>query len=150
MHAFNAALCRRLAEHDVTIDAVYSCVFHPTEGIGQFRRDSPLRKPRPGMIQQAADEHDLDLAASFAIGDKLTDVLAGRAAGCRTILLSTGRGSQRDNEPEARPDFLVGNLVEAVQAIECAGAPAGRMLQAPGDPREIGQRSRRGHPEYLH
>ncbi len=87
MQAFNDALCLRLAAEGIEILAVYACVFHPTEGLGRYRRDSPLRKPRPGMLLAAAAEHGLELAGSFTVGDRLSDVAAGRAAGCRTVLL---------------------------------------------------------------
>ena len=77
---------------------MYYCQLHPTEGIGKYRCDSPLSKPQPGMILQAATEHDLDLAASYMIGDKKSDILAGQAAGCRTILLATGAGGRGEEE----------------------------------------------------
>ncbi len=94
MHTFNAALCRLLHDGGIKIAGIYFCPFHPTEGLGEFRRDSPLRKPAPGMLLQAAQDHGLDLSASVAIGDKLSDVAAGRAAGCRTVLVQTGAEAQ--------------------------------------------------------
>ncbi len=114
MHAFNAALCQRLAVAGVEILAVYACVFHPSEGMGCYRCDSHLRKPRPGMLLAAAQAHDIDLAGSFAIGDRATDVAAGQAAGCRTILLS--QDSRLAVEP--RPDFVAADLVDAAACIE--------------------------------
>jgi D-glycero-D-manno-heptose 1,7-bisphosphate phosphatase len=131
MHEFNAALCRRLADAGVTIEAVYACVFHPTEGIGEYRRESTHRKPQSGMFLQAAAEHNLDLAASFTIGDKWSDVLAGRAAGCRTILLSTVAVAPDRDDAFARPDFMADNLLEAARAIERASAAGSWELPAP-------------------
>jgi D-glycero-D-manno-heptose 1,7-bisphosphate phosphatase len=117
MHAFNRALCERLATHGIEIAGIYFCPFHPTEGVGEYRRDSPLRKPAPGMIQQAAREHAIDLAASFAIGDKAADVLAGRAAGCRTILIAPANcGSASE------PDFVAGDLAQAASCIRAGSA----------------------------
>ena len=116
MHAFNAALCGRLRSQGVEIAAIYYCPFHPTEGIGPYRRESELRKPRCGMLLAAAREHRLDLKASFAIGDKNTDVLAGRAAGCRTILLRPPAVTA--SEWDGQPDFLAADLVEAAAVIE--------------------------------
>jgi D-glycero-D-manno-heptose 1,7-bisphosphate phosphatase len=69
------------------IAAVYHCPDHPTEGVGRYRRDNPWRKPHPGMILQAAEDLDLDLAASWLVGDKETDILAGRAAGVGMLVL---------------------------------------------------------------
>lgn len=73
--------------HGVEIAAVYHCPDHPTEGLGAYRRENPWRKPGPGMFLQAAADLSLDLARSWAIGDKLTDVAAGRAAGVGTLVL---------------------------------------------------------------
>jgi D-glycero-D-manno-heptose 1,7-bisphosphate phosphatase len=117
MHAFNHALVELLAAEDVTIAGIYFCPFHPTEGVGAYRRESPLRKPACGMIAQAAAEHELDLANSFAIGDKKSDILAGQAAGCRTILVKTGAGGRGEAELDARPDFVAADLVAAAQFI---------------------------------
>jgi D-glycero-D-manno-heptose 1,7-bisphosphate phosphatase len=71
----------------VDIAAVYHCPDHPTEGIGPYRRDNPWRKPGPGMFVQAAADLSLDMASSWAIGDKLSDMVAGRAAGVGTLVL---------------------------------------------------------------
>lgn len=71
----------RFVAHDVRIGRVYHCPYHPTAGIGDYRRESFDRKPNPGMILRAAREFDLDLAASVLVGDKASDLVAGRAAG---------------------------------------------------------------------
>jgi D-glycero-D-manno-heptose 1,7-bisphosphate phosphatase len=75
------------ARRGAAIDAVYHCPDHPTEGIGVYRRENPWRKPGPGMLLQAAQDHGLDLAASWLIGDKASDIEAGRAAGVGTLVL---------------------------------------------------------------
>lgn len=66
---------------DATLDAVYYCPHHPTEGVGDYRRECDCRKPAPGMILRARQDLDLDLARSALVGDKKSDVAAGRAAG---------------------------------------------------------------------
>lgn len=78
-----------LAERGVRLDAAYYCPFlaGPDASVETYRRESPLRKPGPGMLLQAAGELGLDLSQSWMIGNAATDVLAGKAAGCRTILL---------------------------------------------------------------
>lgn len=63
------------------LDRVYHCPSHPTEGIGAYRVDSPMRKPGPGMLLAARDDLGLDLAASTLLGDRASDIAAGRAAG---------------------------------------------------------------------
>jgi D-glycero-D-manno-heptose 1,7-bisphosphate phosphatase len=118
MHAFNRALVADLAAGGIAIDGVYCCPFHPTAGMGAYRVDSPLRKPRPGMMLQAAGEHAIDLDGSFAIGDKSSDVIAGQAAGCRTILLRTANGGHTELAAAQRPDALANDLVEAAEFVE--------------------------------
>lgn len=63
------------------IDGIYFCPFHPEHGLGVYKAESLCRKPAPGMILQAAEEHGIDLAKSMLIGDKLSDMQAGVAAG---------------------------------------------------------------------
>jgi D-glycero-D-manno-heptose 1,7-bisphosphate phosphatase len=73
-----------LSEFDsrgVHLGRVYHCPYHPTEGIGEYRRESFDRKPHPGMILRARDDFALDLERSLLIGDKDSDIAAGRAAG---------------------------------------------------------------------
>jgi D-glycero-D-manno-heptose 1,7-bisphosphate phosphatase len=117
MRRFNAALCGRLADAGIEIAAVYHSPYHPTEGVGPYRRDSECRKPRPGMFLSAARDLALDLPASFAIGDKISDVAAGRAAGCHTILVQTGRAGQGEPELSAQPNAVARDLEHAAQLI---------------------------------
>ncbi len=131
MHAFNRALCQQLRAAGVVIEAIYYCPSHPTGSVEAYRFDSPLRKPRPGMILQAADEHSLDLSASFAIGDKKSDVLAGQAAGCRTILVRSGAAGQGEMHLSALPDFVAGDLLEAAEWIAQASKSATKLSQTP-------------------
>jgi D-glycero-D-manno-heptose 1,7-bisphosphate phosphatase len=67
--------------HGIEIDRVYHCPYHPTAGIGEYRQESFDRKPNPGMILKARQELDLNLSQSVLIGDKNSDIEAGRAAG---------------------------------------------------------------------
>ena len=70
------------------IDRHEFCPYHPQAVVEQYRKDSPLRKPEPGMLLAAADAMALDLSNSWLIGDAPRDITAGKAAGCRTILFS--------------------------------------------------------------
>ncbi|KQS57197.1 D,D-heptose 1,7-bisphosphate phosphatase [Brevundimonas sp. Leaf363] len=82
MHAFNTALVRRMAAKGARIGAVYACPYHAEAKDPQWLHpDHPDRKPNPGMIRRAADEHGIDLAKSFMIGDQPTDMEAARRAG---------------------------------------------------------------------
>lgn len=73
------------------LDASYYCPHHPHADVEEYRVTCTCRKPRPGMILRAAEEHNLDTPASFLVGDRMSDVAAGRAAGCRTVLVTCGR-----------------------------------------------------------
>lgn len=99
-----------LAHFGASIDACYFCPHHPEHGTGDYRTECGCRKPLPGMLQQAALDLDIDLAASYMIGDKLIDIEAGRAAGCMPILVLTGHGGAHlaDLPPgvQAFPDLL--------------------------------------------
>lgn len=79
----HARLDALLAECGARIDAYYYCPHGPDDGC-------ECRKPRPGMLLVAAREHDIDLARAWVIGDKVSDADAGRAAGCRAVLVRTG------------------------------------------------------------
>lgn len=70
------------------------------------------RKPRPGMLLEAAQKWDIDLGASFMVGDRDSDVEAGKAAGTKTILVGSG-----DESKGSRPDFVCRNLLEASRII---------------------------------
>lgn len=76
----------RFAERGGRIDAVYFCPYHPEYGVGPYRRESEFRKPAPGMLLQAQRELGIDMQRSILIGDKLSDIAAGRAAGVGTLL----------------------------------------------------------------
>jgi D-glycero-D-manno-heptose 1,7-bisphosphate phosphatase len=88
-------MCGRFAAEGAAIARVYHCPYHPLYGIGEFRRDHPWRKPNPGMILQAASDLALDLARSVIVGDKMSDMEAGAAAGIAVRIL-VGSGPTHD------------------------------------------------------
>lgn len=114
---FQDALDGRLQAEGIILAGFYYCPYHPTEGVGPYRVDSPLRKPGPGMLLQAAQDHDLDLSRSWMIGDKRSDVLAGQSAGCRTILLRTGKAGLGEPDLAAVSDHTTADLREAAEVI---------------------------------
>lgn len=76
------------------------------------------RKPQPGLILQAAREHGIDLSESTMVGDSERDIIAGKTAGCRTILVLTGKLSREDVEQlSTKPDLVAENLAEAAALI---------------------------------
>jgi histidinol phosphatase-like enzyme len=109
-----------LAAAGAGVDAFYYCPHHPTEGQGDYRRDCDCRKPRPGLLEQAARERQLDLTKSYMVGDKRLDLEAGRAAGCRTVLVRTGYGAhwERTAGPDGLPaDWIANDILDAAQWI---------------------------------
>ncbi len=72
------------------------------------------RKPLPGLLVAAAEEHGVDLSASFMVGDRWRDIDAGNSAGCRTILIECGYA---ERAPSISPDLIVRSLAEAVDWI---------------------------------
>lgn len=82
LSAVHQRMVKLLAQHDIQLDGAYYCQHGPDAGCD-------CRKPAPGMLLAASRELDVRLDGSIMIGDKLTDVQAGRAAGCKTALLGT-------------------------------------------------------------
>jgi D-glycero-D-manno-heptose 1,7-bisphosphate phosphatase len=109
-----------LAAHpQARIDLHVYCPFHPDAVVPAYRKDSPLRKPAPGMLLLAAEKLNLDLARSWVIGDAPRDIAAGVNAGCRTILFRPPHVSESPaaNEKAVQPDFTVDSLIDAVTKI---------------------------------
>lgn len=94
------------------IDAFYFCPYHPRGTTPQYTREHPLRKPQPGMLLQGAEDLGIDLADSWMVGDQERDCLAGRAAGCRTILIA-----QSPPEDPACVDFVAPDVLGAAREI---------------------------------
>lgn len=72
-------------------DAWYFCPHHPEATLERYRVACGCRKPEPGMLIEAAHREGIDLQRSYMVGDRVTDVLAGAAAGCKTVWLQTGK-----------------------------------------------------------
>jgi len=94
-HVLTAWMKARFRDNGVEIADVYFCPCHPEHGVGAYKRESARRKPNPGMLLDAAREHGVDLAASMLIGDKHSDIEAGRRAGigCSVLYSADGTGS---------------------------------------------------------
>lgn len=80
-HALMNWMKAHFVEQGGQIDAVYFCPHHPEHGIGEYRRESDCRKPAPGMLFQASQDLNIDLAQSVMVGDKASDMEAARSAG---------------------------------------------------------------------
>lgn len=112
----HARLVRLLADRVVEIDDYRYCLHHPDAVVPELRQDCECRKPRPGLLLEAADALDLDLARSWMIGDAETDVEAGRAAGCATILVEHPRSAHR-RTGRTVADHRVEDIADAVEIV---------------------------------
>jgi D-glycero-D-manno-heptose 1,7-bisphosphate phosphatase len=122
-------LQQRLAKRGARLDHIYFCPHHPTAGRGRYRQECSCRKPAPGMLLRAAEELGLDLSRCFAVGDSPRDLIAGRQAGCRTVLVRTGYGGRAEAESDdpLPADYVADDLAAAVEwIVEQHGTRSGR------------------------
>jgi D-glycero-D-manno-heptose 1,7-bisphosphate phosphatase len=108
-----------VAEHGGCLDGFYFCP-HLPDGINEFAVDCACRKPAPGLIHRAASDLDIDVAGSWFVGDTWMDVAAGRAAGCRTILIGPEAAGAAELPPDRRPDHAARDLLGAAKIILAA------------------------------
>ena len=119
----NNRVAESFALNGAIIDAFYFCPHHPDIGDLDYRKDCECRKPKPGMLLQAVEEHEIDLSKSIMIGDKYTDVKAGKSLNLISILVLTGFGEEeyqkiRSNGLQPEPDFVAQNIREAASFIK--------------------------------
>ena len=117
LERMHETLLATLHRQGVTIDGIYVCPHHPEGTIGELAIECDCRKPQPGLLLRAARELDLDLQASWFIGDILDDVQAGHLAGCRSVLLDVGHETEWRMTPEREPDRCAGDLYEAARLV---------------------------------
>jgi histidinol-phosphate phosphatase family protein len=97
-------LCSLLSARGAKLDALYCCLHE--------EHSCDCRKPHPGMLLRAAQDHAIDMPSSWMIGDSTKDVQAGKRAGCKTALLGV-----HEANPAGEPDLQAGTLLEAVHKI---------------------------------
>jgi histidinol-phosphate phosphatase family protein len=109
-----------LSREGAFIDRIYYCPHHPDKGfegeLPELKLDCECRKPGDGMVRQAERELNLDLSASWLIGDRTGDIQTARNCGLRAVLLRTGIGG-RDQRYDAAPDYVFDDLLAAARFI---------------------------------
>ncbi|MBI4333172.1 MAG: HAD family hydrolase [Chloroflexi bacterium] len=110
----NSYVCESLAGMGASIDKIYYCPHHIEGTIEEYRKECYFRKPNPGMIEEAVRDFGIDLRNSFVVGDKASDIEAGRRAGCRTILLAGQVPPAGEDNGGSLPDHVAPDLYEAV------------------------------------
>lgn len=105
------------------IDGFYFCPHHPNATLPEYRIACECRKPEPGLVLRAASEHNLNLHLSFLVGDRITDIIAGAKAGCRTVMVRTGKHDASPIETaepldvSVQPDCVCADLKAAAKWI---------------------------------
>jgi D-glycero-D-manno-heptose 1,7-bisphosphate phosphatase len=113
-----------LRQQGAYINNFYYCPHHPTEGTEPYRQICNCRKPAPGMLLRAAQDLNINLAASYLVGDRFLDVDAAKNVGVKGILVKTGYGRVllQDDGPDqattqSKPDFIATDILDAVKWI---------------------------------
>lgn len=92
----------------VALDGIYYCPHHPDDRCN-------CRKPKPGLLIECGKKYNIDFKSSFLVGDKCSDILAGRSVGCKTILVKTGHGLWEYENKKCHVDYVAADLFDAVQ-----------------------------------
>ena len=110
---------KQLKKGGAVLDGEYYCFHHPDAKITQYKVDCKCRKPKPGLILQAAKDMNIDISQSWFIGDNLTDIKAGKNAGCHTMLIGKMRCELCDlmDNQGVKPDVIKLNITEASEYI---------------------------------
>lgn len=102
------------------LDAIYNCLHHPHAVLTQWRAHCSCRKPKSGLLEQAALDWQIDLPRSYMIGDGVSDIMAGQMVGVTTFLISSRKCyvCEALAAHRVRPDYLVEHLGQAAAVIE--------------------------------
>ena len=115
-------LKNKMKQEGAKIDAIYYCPHHPKEGQQKYKIDCTCRKPKPGMILKAIEEHKIDINKSYMIGDRYKDILFAKNLKIKSgfVLTGYGRGEYLYDKEKWKyePDFVGENLLEIAQKIE--------------------------------
>jgi D-glycero-D-manno-heptose 1,7-bisphosphate phosphatase len=110
-----------LEKEGARLDAIYYCAHHPSVGEPPYRLDCDCRKPKPGLITRAATDLDVDLAASWMVGDRYSDVELARNAGVKAMLVLSGYGrGEWEHQRQSwttQPDLVAEDLLEAARLV---------------------------------
>jgi D-glycero-D-manno-heptose 1,7-bisphosphate phosphatase len=118
--AMERKMAADLAREEARLDAVYNCLHHPEAVLPEYRIVCDCRKPKPGLLLKAASDWAIDLSRSYTIGDGVTDVAAGKAAGTTTFFVNSRKCYNCDSlrQHSTWPDYIVSDLSEAATVIK--------------------------------
>ena len=106
-----------LADRGVELDGIYYCPHHPQGTVEEYRQTCDCRKPHPGMFNSAQESLNIDMAASYMVGDKLEDMQAASAAGIGTKVLVRS-GKPVTSEAENAADWVINSLADLPKALK--------------------------------
>lgn len=112
--ALHSILRKWLHKKGAHVDAFYFCPHHPEATLPEYRSQCACRKPEIGLFAKASEDFSVDFAKSFMIGDMTQDILAGKNAGTKTILIEAGYGGT-DGKYEVVPDYPAQTAADAVR-----------------------------------
>lgn len=118
--AIEKKMFSELSKGNARLDEVYYCFHHPQAKDKRYRKICFCRKPKPGLLFKAAKDFKIDLKKSYLVGDSITDILAGKKAGCITILLGNHKCDLCKflEKKKVKPDYIVFNLWEATKIVK--------------------------------
>ena len=116
---FTEAQLKEMNEYlvkEIGVDAVFYCPHHPSGTVIQYAKACHCRKPFTGMIEAACQRFSIELTGSWMVGDRASDIMTGKNAGLRTVLLESGYGTAR-LEYDITPDYRLDDLRDFIEII---------------------------------
>ena len=108
---------KRIKKQKAFIDKFYFCPHHPEATLKKYRKNCDCRKPKIGLFKKAAKEFNINLSRSVTIGDMTQDILAGKKAGTKTILINAGHGG-RDKKYNISPEYIAKTTADALKIAQ--------------------------------
>ena len=118
MSQFNTELRCKVEQAGGRIDAFYFCPHLEPKDLPPGTLPCPCSKPAPGMLLEAAKDFELNLARSFTIGDKISDIAAGESVSCVTVLINASKAEKEEGKLSIQPKHFAGNLLEAALIVK--------------------------------
>jgi D-glycero-D-manno-heptose 1,7-bisphosphate phosphatase len=122
VQAVGNRLADLLFREQLSLDGYYFCPHHPAGSVPRYALNCNCRTPMPGLLLQAARDHEIDLRSSWMVGDVLHDVEAGNSAGCRTVLIDNGHETEWKLGARRLPTRMAHDLYAAALLIANADA----------------------------
>jgi D-glycero-D-manno-heptose 1,7-bisphosphate phosphatase len=112
----NESMLKEIEKNGGDVEEVFYCIHRDEDNCN-------CRKPKPGMLEDASKKYGIDPKTTYFVGDDKKDILAGRSAGCKTVLVLSGKSSREDAAKwEEKPDYIFKDLLEAVNWLTQGGS----------------------------